>query len=94
MHDGKLSDQDLERLAIFALGLALGFIVLSLAACLLEEWVIASDQADRRRIREELAKMLDAAELAHDDQESERDERAFAAAIVSTPRPGKLEAAR
>jgi hypothetical protein len=63
MHDGKLSDQELERLAIFALGLAIGFVILSLAAFLLEEWVIASDQADRRRIREELAKMLDAEEL-------------------------------
>jgi len=70
MHDGKLSDEELERLAIFALGLALGFIVLSLAAFLLDEWVIASDQADRRRIREELRKMLDAAELAHDDQDA------------------------
>ena len=71
MHSGNLSDEELERLAIFALGLAIGFIVLSLAAYLIEEWVIASDQADRRRIREELKKMLDAAELGRDDLERE-----------------------
>lgn len=53
-----LTEEELERLALFALGLALGLVLFSMAAYLVEEWVIASDQADRRRIREILREML------------------------------------
>jgi hypothetical protein len=46
----KLSERDREFVVLFIVGFALGL----LAIYLVEEWVIESDQADRRRIREEL----------------------------------------
>jgi hypothetical protein len=82
MNQHQLTDEELEQLAVFGLGLAFGFVLFCLLARLVEEWVIASDQADRQRIREIVREMLDAAELGH-----EKDERAWSTAIVSTPRP-------
>jgi hypothetical protein len=75
---------ELEHLACLGLGLALGFLLVSLALYLVEEWIIAADVADRRRIREVLGEMmLEGAELEGDELEDERRERAQAAAIVS-----------
>jgi hypothetical protein len=59
MHIDDLTEDELIRLAAFALGCIAGLILLGLAISLLEEWVIASDTADRRRIREILREMLD-----------------------------------
>ena len=62
-----LTDAELEQLALFGLGLAVGFALFVVLRRLLEEWVIASDQADRERIREILREMLEAAELDHEE---------------------------
>lgn len=77
-HD--LTGDEVKRLAAFAFGFALGLVLIALVSALVEEWVIASDQADRQRIRdlvrEELAKQQSpppkiaelAGELDHRDQ--------------------------
>jgi hypothetical protein len=58
-----LSDQDRKLIGLFVLGVVLGLVVISL----IESWVIETDLADRRRIREELGRWL--ANLAeHGDQ--------------------------
>ena len=49
-----LSDRERELLMLFILGALLGVV----AAFIVEEWVIASDLGDRRRIREELERLL------------------------------------
>lgn len=49
-----LSDRERELLILFILGALLGVV----AAFIVEEWVIASDLGDRRRIREELERWL------------------------------------
>ena len=79
-----LSEDELEQLALFAVGLAMAFIMVSLMLHLIEEWVIASDLADRRRIREILREMLEGGELEEEELEYPP---AWEAAIVSTPRP-------
>jgi hypothetical protein len=67
-----LSDDELERLAMFGLGVALGLVVVGVALNLLREWVIASDLADRERIREVLREMLRASAAGDDDQAKSR----------------------
>lgn len=57
-HLANLSDDELQRLALFACGLALGLALFVLARAILEEWVISADLADRERIREILREML------------------------------------
>ena len=54
-----LSTEEFEQLALFALGLAIGVILISLALDLLEEWIVSADLADRRSIREVLQEMLE-----------------------------------
>jgi hypothetical protein len=58
-HLATLSDEELERLALFACGLALGLALIVIARAIVEEWVISSDLADRERVREILREMLD-----------------------------------
>lgn len=53
--DFEISDRQREILALFILGALLGFIALEV----LQSWVIASDTADRQRIREELGRWWD-----------------------------------
>jgi hypothetical protein len=63
-----------ELVALFLFGFVLGLVVIEIAEAILEAWVIESDQADRRRMREELERWWsdqvrlerEAAELAHD----------------------------
>jgi hypothetical protein len=43
---------ELEHLAAFAVGFFVGMAIIGLAFDLVEEWVIQSDLADRRRVRE------------------------------------------
>lgn len=52
MMDLDLSGEDLERLTMFAVGLIVGLAIAQLVVSLLEHWVIESDLADRRRVRE------------------------------------------
>jgi hypothetical protein len=58
-HLATLSDEELERLALFAAGLALGLALVVIVRAIVEEWVISSDLADRERVREILREMLD-----------------------------------
>ena len=53
-----LSAEELERFALFILGVAIGLALVCAVFSVVEEWVIASDLADRRRIREILREML------------------------------------
>jgi hypothetical protein len=55
-----MNERERELMALFILGAALGFVAISLA----EAWIVASDLADRARIRQELARWY--AELARD----------------------------
>ena len=83
-----LSDDELERIAIFALGLAIGFIVFTLTVSLVEEWVIASDRADRRRIHDVIREMFGSiGQDGGQEMREEEQEKRWAATIVSTPRP-------
>lgn len=52
----ELSAEMVKRLGVFG-GVALILVTLSLSLSLVEQWVIASDQADRKRIREVLAEL-------------------------------------
>jgi hypothetical protein len=68
MHQLNLSNEEFERLALFALGFAVGLALFSVAIMAIEEWVIAADQADRRRIREVVYEMLEADEDEDEDE--------------------------
>lgn len=65
----ELNAAELERAAVFALGFALGFVLFVMALELVEQWVIAGDLADRRRIREVLQEWI-VAQAQDDAQES------------------------
>lgn len=56
---GDLSADELERLYVFGLGLVVGLVLVGLVRELVRAWVIASDQADRARIREVLAEWFE-----------------------------------
>jgi hypothetical protein len=66
----ELKQEELERLAAFVLGVLAGLVLIGITASLVEDWVIASDLADRRRIREivrqELAGRAQAAAAAEE----------------------------
>lgn len=51
----------------FVFGLLLGLALVVVATRILEEWVIASDLADRQRIREILGEMLRRPETAENN---------------------------
>jgi hypothetical protein len=50
-----LDAESIERLIVFALGLAAGLALAQLGLYVLEQWIIESDLADRRRVVEVLA---------------------------------------
>jgi hypothetical protein len=58
MENLDLSTEEIERFALFILGVAIGLVLVCAIFSVVEEWVIASDLADRRRIREILREML------------------------------------
>jgi hypothetical protein len=60
-----------ELLALFALGLVLGLVLIAITRGVVSEWVIAADIADRRRIREELERWLLEHSPGDDDDQAE-----------------------
>ena len=77
---GDLTENELQSLAVFALGALAGLLAIAAIYAVLEEWVIAADTADRRRIREVVREMLDAGEL------SPAEATTAAAAAIRKPR--------
>jgi hypothetical protein len=73
------TDGDRELFVLFVLGMLLGFVGIAI----LEAWVVAADQADRRRIREVLAEWF--AEIPLQD----RQESVLAIASQSAIQPSE-----
>ena len=73
MNGDGLDLDERELVVCFVLGVLLGVVLIAITRELVSEWVIASDQADRRRIRELLAEMF--AELP-DEPDQERPDAA------------------
>lgn len=77
------SADDVQEWAVFGLAFLLGFVMFGLALYLVEEWVVASDLADRRRIREVLAEMLGQDAQLHRDGPDEGSHRRFVDALTA-----------